>query len=315
MCVHFKNGQIPKFGLKAAAAVPLVLGAGLALGLSVPAQAAPPPDTITLTAVVRDFVERDEPGGHPDFERNKAQDADGLMYNVVKPVIDDDGKPAWEGRGTLVDRYDKYNYMQWEDSSGRPICYRLYDAALGDTPGTIDPPGESGFTTNGNFDTWYRDVPGVNLSIAVDLTLVRQADGTYVFDDKDDPLYKDRGGFFPNNDQLFGNSVCNDDHNFHFTTEIHATFVFEATAGQVFRFMGDDDVWVFINGQLVIDLAGTHNAIEQFIDVSRLGLADGETYKLDLFHAERQTKSSNFAFQTNLVLRDASLPSVSAGFD
>jgi fibro-slime domain-containing protein len=237
------------------------------------------------------------------------------MYNVVKPVLGDDGKPSWEGRGTLVDRYDKYTYMQWEDSSGRPICYQLYDAALGDTPGTLDPPGESGFTTNGNFDEWYRDVPGVNLSVAADLTLVRQADGTYVFDDKDDPVYKDRGGFFPIDDRLFGNSVCNDDHNFHFTTEIHATFVFDAGAGQVFRFLGDDDVWVFINGQLVIDLAGTHNAIEQFVDLSRLGLADGETYKLDLFHAERQTKASNFAFQTNLVLRDGSLPSVSASFD
>jgi fibro-slime domain-containing protein len=315
MYVHFNNGQSPGRGRQTAAAVPLVLGAGLALGLSVPAQAAPPPDTITLTAVVRDFVERDEPGGHPDFERNKEEDADGLMYNVLKPLVDEDGKPVWKSRGFVVDRYDKYTYMQWEDSAGRPICHRLYDAALGDTPGTLDNSAESGFTTKTNFNQWYRDVPGVNLSAAVDLTLVRQADGTYVFDDKEDPLYKDRGGFFPIDDQLYGNSVCNNDHNFHFTTEIHATFVFDGSANQVFRFLGDDDVWVFVNGQLVIDLGGTHNAIDQFVDLSRLGLADGETYKLDLFHAERQTKSSNFAFQTNLVLRDASLPSVSASFD
>jgi fibro-slime domain-containing protein len=245
------------------------------------------------------------------------------MYQVVEPDIDDDGKPVWKSAGTTVDRFDKFNYMQWRDSSGRPICWRLYDPALGDTPGTLVGAGgdddeygaTSGFTNKANFDQWYRDVPGVNLSAVVELTLLRQADGTYVFDDKDDPLYKDRGGFFPIDDQLFGNSVCNDKHNFHFTTEIHASFVYEETANQVFRFLGDDDVWVFINGQLVIDLAGTHNAIDQFIDLSRLGLADGESYKLDLFHAERQTKASNFAFQTNLVLRDASVPSVSAGFD
>jgi fibro-slime domain-containing protein len=314
MRLRFKHGKNPNLELRMATALPLVLGTGIALGLTARAEAAPP-NTITLTAVVRDFVERDKSGGHADFERNKADKADGLMYNVVAPVIGDDGKPQWVSNGVLVDRFDKYNYMHWQDSSGRPICHGLYDAALGDTPGTLDAKGASGFTTKANFDKWYRDVPGVNLSVTVDLTLVRQADGTYVFDDKDDPVYKDRGGFFPIDDQLFGNSLANDKHNFHFTTEVHATFVFDASANQVFRFVGDDDVWVFINGQLVIDLAGTHNAIEQFLDLLRLGLADGETYKLDLFHAERQTKSSNFAFQTNLVLRDASLPSVSAGFD
>ena len=92
------------------------------MGLSLTAQAAPPPpDTITLTAVVRDFVERDESGGHPDFERNKEEEADGLMYNVVAPAIGDDGKPVWKSRGILVDRHNKFKYMQWEDSSGRPI--------------------------------------------------------------------------------------------------------------------------------------------------------------------------------------------------
>jgi fibro-slime domain-containing protein len=298
----------------------------MALGLTASVQAAPP-DEIALIAVVRDFVEREEPDGHPDFERNKDLEADGLMIDVVRPSIGDDGKPVWKSAGTTVDRHNKFKYMQWKDSAGRPICHRMYDPALGDTPGTLVSSGgdddskddgygaTSGVTTGPNFNQWYRDVPGVNLSATVELTLVRQANGTYVFDDKDDPLYKDRGGFFPVDDQLFGNSIGNDKHNFHFTTEIHATFVFDATAGQVFRFTGDDDVWVFINGQLVIDLSGTHNAIEQFVDLSRLGLADGDSYKLDIFHAERQTKDSNFAFQTNLVLRDASMPSVSAGFD
>ncbi len=50
--------------------------------------------------------------------------------------------------------------------------------------------------------------------------------------------------------------------------------------------------------------------------MTRLGLADGEMYTLDLFHAERQTDSSNFRFQTNLVLETAPLTTmISAPFD
>ncbi len=172
-----------------------------------------------------------------------------------------------------------------------------------------------GFTTAENFDQWYRDVPGVNLSTLITLTLPLQADGTYVYDDKDDPVYGN-GGFFPIDGQVYGNSAANPSHNFHFTTELHAQFTYDAAGGQIFKFTGDDDIWVFINGELVIDLGGTHSAKDQYVDLTRLGLADGEIYTFDMFHAERQTDSSNFRFQTNLVLENTPIKTmISAPFD
>ena len=78
--------------------------------------------------------------------------------------------------------------------------------------------------------------------------------------------------------------------------------------GMAVEFVGDDDVWVFVNEMLVIDLGGIHGATEQYVDLNRLGLEDGETYTLDFFFAERHRTQSNFRFQTNLLLEVAREP-------
>ena len=112
-----------------------------------------------------------------------------------------------------------------------------------------------------------------------------------------------------------GNPGGEPDRNFHFTYEIHFEFVHEAGEEQFLEFLGDDDVWIFIDGQLVIDLGGVHSATEQFVDLDRLGLVDGESYDLDFFFAERHRTQSNFRIVTNLVLGDTPPSTVSPVFD
>lgn len=261
-----------------------------------------PPPYIELTGLVRDFKERSVAGGHPDFERKPANGF-GLYCGNISPYLGEDGKPVFTGTGKKVT-------SQWKDSAGRPICYTLYNPALGDVAGTWGVADKGGITSADSFQSWFRDELGTNLSISKTVTLrfVRQQDGSYVFDDKEDPTYQSLGGFFPIEHQLFGNPGGSPNRNFHFTFELHTQFTYKADGAQLFQFIGDDDVWVFIDGRLVIDLGGVHGATSQYVDLNRLGLVDGQTYNLDFFFAERHRTQSNFRVVTNLRLQTPPTP-------
>ncbi len=156
--------------------------------------------------------------------------------------------------------------------------------------------GGQGIMTTGeaNFDQWFRDVPGVNQTKVIELPLSRSTD--------DPRLYRYEGrNFFPIDGELFGNE--GNFHNFHFTLEVAASFSY--IGGETFRFEGDDDVWVFVNGHLVIDLGGLHESLSASVSLDEvaqsIGIEPGGEYSLHIFFAERHTVSSNFIIDTSIA--------------
>lgn len=144
-----------------------------------------------------------------------------------------------------------------------------------------------------SFEQWYADVEGVNEVFDVRIDLETQGD-TNVFGSQ---------AFFPLDGRGWGSEGLA--HNYAFTTELHAQFRYGGEGGS-FTFSGDDDLWVFVNGRLAIDLGGVHAAQTATLDLGaraeELGLSPGETYPLDLFHAERRSVDSTFEVTTDLTL-------------
>ncbi|MEM9419641.1 MAG: fibro-slime domain-containing protein [Planctomycetota bacterium] len=194
----------------------------------------------------------------------------------------------------------------------------------------------SSFSTNndaGLFDKWYKHDPDYNVMLT-DTLVLDQIGSSNAYG-------IDSNAFFPLDGKGLGNTISLDadgltpdcgipfyngtpiesGHNWHWTMHISTEFVYEG--GETFSFRGDDDLWVFIDGELALDLGGLHaatGASEPFVSGSIdldtiIGLAEvGTTHQFDLFYAERYHNDSNFKMETSIPIGEIVPEPASAAF-
>jgi fibro-slime domain-containing protein len=88
-------------------------------------------------------------------------------------------------------------------------------------------------------------------------------------------------------------------HNFSFTSEVRYWFPYDSTKSYKLDFLGDDDVWLFVNKRLAVDLGGIHVPVQGSVTISAAnaatyGMTNGNVYEVEVFQAERQTNGSSY---------------------
>ncbi|GAM22481.1 hypothetical protein SAMD00019534_056560 [Acytostelium subglobosum LB1] len=152
------------------------------------------------------------------------------------------------------------------------------------------------------FPSFFSNTPNINKFIPYDLTFtLKDNNGIYTMENQN---------FFPINGQGWDvdydkaheyKDAFGEYQNFHFCLKLNSYFTYRGN--EEFFFKGDDDVWVFINNKLAVDLGGLHSAEEGSVDLTTLNLVKGKTYPFDFYYCERHTDQSTIRIDTNIEVR------------
>jgi fibro-slime domain-containing protein len=186
---------------------------------------------------------------------------------MVQPKLDAEGRPVF--RAIDYSKLDTLDIVNWNP---------------GPNPGVYTGCQGCGWW-NQNVASWWRPGPGVTVTKKM-LTFKHKGDNVYEYFNR---------RFFPAGEGNYGFAV-------HMQRKFK--YAVAGTKTQIFSFAGDDDAWVYLNGNLVIDLGGIHNPRFAFFvlgtEAQRYGIKEGDDVTIDFFQAERMPGGTQAIISTSV---------------
>lgn len=192
---------------------------------------------------------------------------DGVIPGMVQSKLDAEGRPVF--KAIDYSKLETADIVNWNPGSNPGVWTGCQGCGW----------------WNENVATWWRPGPGIVVAKKM-LTFKHIGDNVYEYNSK---------RFFPAGDKNYGFAV-------HMQRKFK--YVSAGTKTQIFSFAGDDDAWVFLNGNLVIDLGGVHNPSFDFFvlgdEAERYGIKEGDDVTIDFFQAERMPSGTQAIISTSV---------------